>query len=142
MSQVQNGDTVQVHYTGKLQDGTVFDSSRDREPLEFKVGEQTVIPGFENAVVGMEVGETKTAQVPADDAYGQRREDMIFSVDNEQIPEDLNPKVGDQLRVQLTNGESALVLVHAINQDGIELDANHPLAGHDLEFDIELVSVE
>jgi peptidylprolyl isomerase len=141
MATATTGDTVKVHYTGKLEDGTVFDTSRDRDPLEFTLGQQQVIPGFENAVTGMNVGEAKTTNIPVDDAYGQRREDLLFGVSPDQFPEDMAPKVGDQLRVQLSNGQAANVVVFEIKDDAVVLDANHPLAGQNLVFDIELVEV-
>ncbi|MFW5691082.1 MAG: FKBP-type peptidyl-prolyl cis-trans isomerase [Chloroflexota bacterium] len=141
MTKATQGSTVTVHYTGKLTDGTVFDTSMDREPLQFTIGAKQVIPGFESAVDGMQPGESKTVQIPADEAYGEHREDMILEVGQDQIPDDLDPKVGDQLRVTLSNGQTALVAVHAVGPESISLDANHPLAGKDLVFDIELVDV-
>ena len=141
MTQAQQGDSVKVHYTGKLNDGTVFDSSSQREPLEFTLGEGQVIPGFENAVLGMESGETKTVTIPADQAYGQRRPDLLIEVDREQFPPHIEPELGQQLQVQQSNGQMLVVVVSEVNTDSVTLDANHPLAGHDLTFDIQLVGV-
>jgi peptidylprolyl isomerase len=128
MTQATNGMTVKVHYTGKLDDGTVFDSSQGRDPLEFTLGEQQVIPGFEEAVNGMTIGDTVTKRIEVADAYGERRDDMLFGVSHDQFPDDIQPNVGDQLRVQLANGQAANVIVHEVKPDGVVLDANHPLA--------------
>ncbi|NLX11780.1 MAG: peptidylprolyl isomerase [Chloroflexi bacterium] len=141
MAQAQKGDSVKVHYTGKLNDGTVFDSSSQREPLEFTLGEGQVIPGFENAVLGMESGESKTVTIPADQAYGQRRPDLLIEVEREQFPPHIEPEPGQQLQVQQSNGQMLVVVVSEVNTDSVTLDANHPLAGHDLTFDIQLVGV-
>lgn len=142
MAQAQSGNTVQVHYTGKLSDGTVFDSSRDREPLEFAIGEGQIIPGFEQAVIGMEPGESKTAEIPSDQAYGPHREEMVLEVDREQIPEDIEVEAGQQLQVQHPSGQMIPVVVTNVAESKVTLDANHPLAGQDLTFDIELVKVD
>jgi peptidylprolyl isomerase len=138
---VKNGDNVKVHYTGKLKDGSVFDSSRDREPLAFQLGAGQLIPGFEKAVVGMEVGDSTSVEIPPKDAYGDRNPEMIIEVSKQQVPPDLNPQVGQTLQVQQGNGQVANVVVHEVKSESIVLDANHPLAGKDLVFDIELVSV-
>jgi peptidylprolyl isomerase len=141
MTQVKPGDTVKVHYTGKLEDGSVFDSSFDRDPLEFTIGQQTVIPGFEQAVVGMGVGETITARVPSDDAYGPRRPDMMIDVDRTQLPQDMEPEIGQRLEVRQASGQSTTVVIAEVNEDSVTLDANHPLAGQDLIFDIQLLEI-
>lgn len=141
MPQAQTGDTVSVHYTGKLEDGTVFDSSRDREPIEFTIGQQQVIGGFDNAVTGMEPGQQQTVTITSDEAYGERREELIFTVPKEQFPEDVNPEEGQQL--QMTQGEQvAVVTVAEVGDAEVILDANHPLAGQNLTFDIELVEIK
>lgn len=142
MAQATEGDTVSIHYTGRLDDGTVFDTSEERDPLEFTLGDGRVIPGFEEAVSGMEPGETKTATIPADDAYGPRREDLVMKVDREQLPEDMDPDVGQRLGMRTSDGETVEVRVTATDDQAVELDANHPLAGQDLTFDIELVRVD
>ncbi len=141
MTQAKNGDTVKVHYTGKLDNGTVFDTSENREPLEFTVGEGQVIPGFENAVVGLQPGESKTAQIPADEAYGEHHEEMVIQVPRDQFPPDVEPEVGQQLQVRQQNGQSFVVNVTDVSDDTVTLDANHPLAGQNLTFDISLVDI-
>ena len=135
------GDTVQVHYTGKLDDGSVFDSSAGRDPLEFTVGSGQVIPGFEQAVEGMAVGQTKTVTIPAAEAYGERVAEAVLQVPREQLPPDLEPEVGQQLVMQSRDGRQIPIVVVEVTEDSITIDANHPLAGRDLTFEIELVSV-
>lgn len=141
MSSAKDGDTVRIHYTGRLTDGTVFDSSQDREPLEFTLGEGQVIPGFEDAVRGMEEGESKTTEIPSDDAYGPRRDDLELQMPRDRLPEDLDPDVGDRLQMRTQDGQTVEVLVTDVDDAGIRVDANHPLAGRDLEFDIEVVDI-
>lgn len=141
MAQAKEGNTVHVHYTGKLEDGTVFDSSRDRQPLEFTLGEGSVISGFESAVVGMEAGQTKTATIEPEEGYGERRDDMVLQVESDQLPEGLDPEVGQQLQLQLQNGQQVPVVVTDVTNGTVTIDANHPLAGETLQFDIELVNV-
>ena len=141
MSQAKTGDTVHIHYTGRLDDGTVFDTSENREPLSFELGVGTVIPGFEEAVTGMEPGDKKTTTIPADEAYGHRREDMVVTVAKEHLPEGVEPKVGEILQMSSGDDQTFNVVVSEIGEDPIVLDANHPLAGEDLTFDIELVKV-
>lgn len=141
MRQARQGDTVQVHYEGRLDDGTTFDSSRDREPIEFTIGEGEVVPGFEEAVTGMTAGERKTTTIPAENAYGDRVDDLMFSVSRDQVPEGMDVKVGDQLSVGLPSGETVPMQVAGVDEDSLTLDANHPLAGKDLTFDLELVRI-
>lgn len=135
------GDTVQVHYTGKFGDGSVFDSSAGRDPLEFTVGAGQVIPGFEQAVEGMAVGQTKTVTIPSAEAYGERVAEAVLQVPREQLPPDLEPEVGQQLVMQSREGRQIPIVVVEVTEDSITIDANHPLAGRDLTFEIELVSV-
>lgn len=142
MDKVKEKDTVSVHYTGTLEGGEVFDTSKDREPLSFTVGEGQMIPGFEEAVRGMEVNETKNVKIEADDAYGQVREEMIQKIDRGQLPEDLEPQVGQQLASQLPDGQQIIVRVVDVADDNITIDANHPLAGKDLNFEIKVVSID
>lgn len=142
MSPAQEGDTVKVHYTGTLEDGSEFDSSRGREPLEFTLGAGQMIPGFEEAVLGMDVGDSKTQDIPVDEAYGPRRDDLVFEVEREQLPDDLEPEVGEILMMQHPSGQQAQVQVKELGDASITLDGNHPLAGKDLTFDIELVEIE
>jgi peptidylprolyl isomerase len=141
MAQAQTGDKVKVHYTGTFDDGTVFDSSDGRDPLEFTVGEGQVIAGFDEAITGMQAGEEQTVRIPVDKAYGPRRDDLNFAVPRSQVPEGMDPKVGDRLQVQRQDGEAAVVTVIAINEDEITLDANHPMAGKDLNFKLNLVEI-
>ena len=141
MTEAKFGDTVRVHYTGKLEDGTVFDSSLDRDPVEFTLGARQVIPGFEQAVVGMSPGESKTVEVPADQAYGPYREELVQEIDRELVPEDLKLEVGQQLALRLSPGRSIRVTVTKLTESKVTLDANHPLAGKDLTFDLQLVEI-
>jgi peptidylprolyl isomerase len=138
----KDGNTVKVHYTGTLGDGTVFDTSVEREPLEFTLGEGKVIPGFEEAVKGMKVGQSKTVTIPVDDAYGPRRDDLILEIERTQLPENLNPEVGQRLHMEQANGRQSIVTVTDVSQKTITLDANHPLAGADLTFELKLVEVK
>ena len=137
----KDGDTVKMHYTGTLEDGTQFDSSAGRDPLEFKIGEQTIIPTLEQAVVDMSVGDTKTVKIAAEDAYGSRHDEAVQTVERSMIPEGVKLTIGGQLQATAPNGQQLLLTVTAIEGDQITLDANHPLAGQDLTFDIELVSI-
>jgi peptidylprolyl isomerase len=141
MTQAKQGDTVKVHYTGKLKDGTIFDSSQGREPLQFTIGAGQVIPGFEEAVTGMAPQESKTANIPADKAYGQRHEEMVMEVPREQVPPDLQPEVGQRLQVGMQSGQPVVVTITEVGETSITLDANPPLAGKDLIFDIQLVEI-
>ena len=141
MTQAKNGDTVKIHYTGRLQDGTVFDTSSDREPLQFNIGSGQVIPGFEEAVTGMTVGEKKTTLIPCDKAYGERNPSMLMVVDRNHVPADINPEVGLRLQVGSPSGELLAVTIIEVNDENITLDANPPLAGEDLTFDLELVEI-
>ncbi len=141
MVQAKEGDTVRVQYTGKLEDGTVFDSSDESSPLEFTIGSGQIIPGFEQAIVGMEPGETKTATIRPEEAYGQRRDDMMLTIDRGQFPEDIEPEPGQHLQVQQPDGRAAIVTVSEVSESAVTLDANHPLAGQPLTFDIRLVDI-
>ncbi|MBA7636740.1 FKBP-type peptidyl-prolyl cis-trans isomerase SlyD [subsurface metagenome] len=135
------GDSVQVHYTGSLDDGSVFDSSYDREPLAFVIGDGTMISGFDAAVRGMEVGETKTFTIPAAEAYGEYREDLVIVLARDELEEDL--EVGEKVQLQnVTTGETISFTVTEISDTEVTLDANPPLVGEDLTFEIELVAIE
>lgn len=140
MAQAQTGDTVRVHYTGKLGDGEVFDSSQGRDPLEFTLGEGKVIAGFDEAVAGMKPGDEKTVVIPAEQAYGPRREEMMGEVPRAQFPPNIEPQVGQQLQMQ-QGGQNFVVTVADVSDEVVRLDANHPLAGKDLTFDLELVDI-
>lgn len=142
MAQAQQNTTVKVHYTGKLDDGTVFDSSREREPLEFRVGEGQIIPGFEQAVVGMSPGEKKTAKIEPEDAYGQPVAERIASMPKDNLPDDLEPEVGMQLQARDNQGQTIPVRITEVDGDSVTIDANHPLAGETLTFEIELLDVQ
>lgn len=141
MANAKEGDTVKVHYKGLLKDGTVFDSSYEREPLEFRIGEHRVIPGFEKAVVGMEPGESKKETIEADSAYGERRDDMVISVGREQVPSNIEPEVGQRLQMSTPDGRQIPVVIAEVEEAHVKLDANHPLAGKDLTFELELVEI-
>jgi len=141
VAQAKEGDEVQVHYTGKLEDGTVFDTSEDGDPLSFTIGENRVIPGFEEAVTGMEPGDSKTTEVEPEQAYGEHREDMVMEMERDQIPDDVDPEVGQQLQLRLENGQTVPVLITALGEESVTIDANHPLAGRKLMFEIELIDV-
>jgi len=137
-----DGDTVRVHYTGTLEDGTTFDTSVGREPLEFTLGAGKMIPGFEKAIYGLKVGKSKTVTIPAEEAYGPHRDDLVIVVEREQLPANLDPKVDQQLQMQQTDGRTATVIVTDVSETTITVDANHPLAGKDLTFEIELVEIK
>lgn len=139
MTQAKRGDNVKVHYTGKLEDDTVFDSSAGGEPLEFAVGSGQVIQGFDEAVIDMKVGESKVVNIPVEKAYGERLDEMVIQAPIEQVPPDLNPELGMRLEMGGANGEILRVVVVEITDTHITLDANPPLAGKDLIFEIELV---
>lgn len=142
MTQVKPGDTVHVHYTGKLEDGTVFDSSENREPLEFTVGEGQIIPGFEQLIVGMNPGESKTGTIPSDMAYGPYYNDMVITVNRSQVPDNVEPKVGQQIQMRNTeDGREVIATITEVAEHSITLDGNHPLAGKDLTFDVRLVEI-
>jgi peptidylprolyl isomerase len=141
MSVATKGNTVKVHYTGKLKDGTIFDSSKDREPLEFVLGDGKMIKGFDVAVEGMKVGDDKSITIPSDEAYGEKREDMMLDVPLDQVPAEIKPEVGMDLSIQNQQGQPTPVKVVHVDESKITLDANHPLAGQDLVFDINLVEV-
>lgn len=141
MQQVKSGDTVRVHYLGRLTDGTTFDSSEGRDPLEFEVGSGMVIAGFDNGVVGMIIGDKKTVHIPVDDAYGQKNPEMIIEFPREQVPEGMPLEKGMRLNLNNSEGQVVPVVITDVLDETILLDANHPLAGEDLVFDIELVEI-
>jgi FKBP-type peptidyl-prolyl cis-trans isomerase 2 len=141
MTQAKDGDMVKVHYTGKLADDTVFDSSLSREPLSFTIGAGEMIPGFEQAVIGMQPGEAKTARVVAGEAYGIYDQDMVLEVSRSQFPANISPQVGQHFQLNRQDGQAMVVTVKDVSQSHVTLDANHPLAGQDLTFDIQLVEI-
>jgi FKBP-type peptidyl-prolyl cis-trans isomerase 2 len=142
MSQVKDENTVKVHYTGKLTEtGQVFDSSLEREPLEFTLGQGMLIQGFEEGIIGMEINEKKTIEIPKDKAYGEKREDLFHKVSKEQLPKEINPEVGMGLISKNPDGSEQQLRVAAVNSDHIIVDANHPLAGQDLTFEVEVLEI-
>lgn len=141
MSQAKSGDTVKIHYTGTLDDGTEFDSSAGREPLEFSLGSGQVIAGFDNAVEGMAVGDSKTVTLPPDEAYGDRHEKLLQEVPKTSLPDDMKPEVGMALQTQSPDGQVMNLVIADISEESITVDANHPLAGQALTFAIELVEI-
>lgn len=140
MPEAKTGDQVAVHYTGKFGDGSVFDSSKGQEPLRFTIGAQEVIPGFEQAVMGMSPGQTKTQTIRADQAYGPHNDEMVVSIDRGEFPSDIDLQVGQRLKLT-QEGQTMLVTITEVKESSVTLDANHPLAGQDLVFEIELVEI-
>ena len=141
MQQAQNGDKVRVHYHGQLRTGETFDTSQGRDPLEFTVGSGQVIRGFDEGVKGMQVGDKKRVEIPVHDAYGEKENERIIEFPRAQFPPNLSPEVGMQLMMSDGQGQQLPVTIAEIKDDSIVLDANHPLAGQDLIFDIELVEI-
>jgi peptidylprolyl isomerase len=141
VAQAKAGDTVRVHYEGQLSDGTIFDSSLEREPIEFILGQDTVIPGFEQAVIGMEVGESKDVSIPPEDGFGDYSEDLIVNIEKTILPPDINPELGMQLEVSSEEETPRVFTIADIAEDLITLDGNHPLAGKEIAFKIELLEI-
>jgi len=141
VEQAESGDAVKVHYTGKLDDGNVFDSSANRDPVQFVIGQNQLIPDFEQAVVGMSPGESKTVKIASDRAFGPHREDLVTEIDSTNIPPELEAQVGQRLNATDPQGQTVVVTVLRATESGLKVDANHPLAGADLTFDIELVDI-
>ena len=141
MTQANTGDTVQIHYSGKLNDGTVFDFSDGKSPLEFKIGENTVIPHLEQSVIGMTIGDKATVEINAENAYGPHQTDAIQTVDRSMIPQEVDLTVGSLLQAITPDDQTLLLTVAAVDDTTVTLDGNHPLAGQDLTFDIELVGI-
>jgi peptidylprolyl isomerase len=141
MSQAKHGDNVKVHYKGTLDDGTIFDTSEGRDPLEFTIGDGNIIPGFEEAVIGMSPGDSKSQPIPSDQAYGPMIPELLAEVERDQIPSHITPEVGQQLQIKQDDGQVTIVTITEVNEKTVSLDANHPLAGKDLTFEITLVEV-
>ncbi len=141
MAGAKTGDTVKIHYTGKLADGSIFDDSLKREPLEFTIGKNSLIAGFENAVIGMIAGDWKTVNIPFEQAYGPHMKEMVVDVDIKQLPQGYKPVIGAQLQVSQDTGEQIVVSITKITETHVTLDANHPLAGKELIFEIKLVEI-
>ncbi len=141
MTTAEKGNTVKIHYTGTLTDGSVFDSSSGHDPLEFEIGSGQVIVGFEEAVIGMSVGESKDVTIPAEKAYGPYQDELVIKAPRDRIPPDLDPQVGQKLQMGGTGGELILVNIIEVTDEHVTLDANPPLAGKDLNFQIELMEI-
>jgi peptidylprolyl isomerase len=141
MAQAKMNDTVTVHYTGSFTDGVVFDSSVDREPFEFTIGQGMVIPGFESGIIGMQEGDSKKINIPAEDAYGPHREDLLTTIERSQIPASIDLQIGMVLQMRSPDGGTANVSIREINQENVILDLNHPMAGKELIFEVNLVKV-
>ncbi len=142
MSQVKENDTVKVHYTGKLSNGQVFDSSLEREPLEITLGQGMLIPGFENGIMSMALNEKKTINIPVAEAYGDVKQELFYDVKKEQLPQDMAPEVGMGLASKDADGKEVQFRIAEVKEDHIIVDANHPLAGQDLTFDLELLEIK
>jgi peptidylprolyl isomerase/FKBP-type peptidyl-prolyl cis-trans isomerase SlpA len=140
--QAKAGDVVAVHYTGRLEDGTVFDTSREGEPIEFEVGSGAVIEGFERGVEGMQVGEQREIRIAPEHAYGERRDELELAIPRAQLPDGFDPEVGQMLALQVAPGQQAIARIADVAGDSVTLDLNHPLAGQTLIFDIELVGIK
>ena len=141
MAQAKAGDKVRVHYEGQLSDGTIFDSSPDREPIEFILGQDTVIPGFEQAVIGMEAGQSKDVSIPPEEGFGEYSEDLVVNIEKTILPPDINPELGMQLEVSSEEETPRVFTIADIAEDSITLDGNHPLAGAEIAFKIELLEI-
>ena len=141
MSQAKSNDKVTVHYTGTLADGSEFDSTREAEALEFTLGDGQLIKGFDDAVTGMKIGEVKTVTIAAVEAYGEPNEEMVFDIERSQFAEDVTPELGQRFQLDTPDGQQIIVTITEIDGDQITLDANHPLAGQDLTFELELMSI-
>ena len=142
MQEAQVGDLVSVHYTGKLTDGEVFDSSRDRDPLKFTLGNKELLGGFEDGVVGMKPGETKSLTLNPEQAFGDRREDLVLELPKNEFPQNITPSVGLHLKMSNASGAGMTVVITDVGDDSVTLDGNHPLAGQSVVFDIELIEIK
>lgn len=141
MAQAKVGDKVRIHYEGSLEDGTVFDSTLEKEPFEFTLGQERIIPGFENAITGMNEGETKTVLISPEDAYGQYREELVAIIEKSQIPPNIDPRIGMMLQARSQEGAITNLTITEITENTVTLDGNHPLAGKSLNFEIELLEI-
>jgi FKBP-type peptidyl-prolyl cis-trans isomerase 2 len=141
MSQAKHGDTVKIHYIGRLEDQTIFDTSEGKEPLQFQIGGNQVIIGFENGIIGMSLDESKTIAIPSEEAYGPYRKEMVIDVPSDQFPPNIQPEIGLQLSLRQDDGQVVMVTVTQLSESTVTLDANHPLAGKNLIFDVQLVEI-
>lgn len=141
MEKAKNGDTVKIHYTGTLENGQVFADSREKQPLEFTLGSGKIIPGIERGIIGMKSGETKTIEIPPEEAYGQRREDLLVEIPKSELPDNIKDAKGQRIQMQKPDGGLIEVTVTEVNENTVSMDANHPLAGQTLYFNLELVEI-
>ncbi|MFQ5602736.1 MAG: peptidylprolyl isomerase [bacterium] len=141
MSKATQGDTVVVHYTGKLEDGSIFDSSIEREPLQFTIGDGQLIPGFEQGIIGMAPGESKSITIPPESAYGEHNAELVWEIDKKELPDGLNAEIGQKLQSVQNDGKKIIMTVMGVSDSSVTLDANHPLAGKELIFDIQLMEI-
>lgn len=141
MSEARNGDRVKVHYTGKLWDGRILGSTENNQPVEFTIGSGQIVPGIEKGIIGMEVGERKTITIPPEDGFGPRREELVVDVNKSELPENMEPAIGQRVRMPHDDGQNIDLVITDVAEDTITLDANHPLAGRMLLFDLELVAI-
>ena len=142
MKKAQVGDLVSVHYTGKLENGEIFDSSKERDPLEFTIGNKEFLTGFEDGVIGMQPGESKSVTLEPENAFGDRREGLLLEFPKKEFPQDITPTVGLQLKISNASGANMPVVITDIGEESVTLDGNHPMAGHTIVFDIELVEIK
>jgi FKBP-type peptidyl-prolyl cis-trans isomerase 2 len=142
MKKAQVGDLVSVHYTGKLASGEVFDSSKDRDPLKFTLGNKELLAGFEDGVVGMQPGESKSVTLEPENAFGGRREDLFLELPKKEFPQHITPSVGLQLKLSNASGEDMTVVITEVGDESVTLDGNHPMAGQTVVFDIELLEIK
>ena len=141
MTQAKTGDTVKVHFEGSLEDGSIFGSTMDEEPFEFTIGQKHMLPGFENAVIGMQKGDTKTITLPPEEAYGLHKKELVHVMNRSGFPKEINLEIGKTLRVRTQDGKYIVVTIKDITEDSIVLDENEPLAGETLTFNIELIDI-
>jgi peptidylprolyl isomerase len=141
MAKAKEGDTVKVYFTGTLEDGTIFGQTHEDEPFEFTIGEKSVLPKFEGAVIGMKEGENKTVLIASEDAYGPRDEKRVFTAEKSEIPDHITPEIGKKIQVQMGSGEMAIITVLDVSEDKVTFDANDPLAGEELTFEIKLLEI-
>jgi peptidylprolyl isomerase len=142
MAKAKDGDTVSIHYTGMLESGEVFESTKERSPIEFTLGNQRVIPGIEKGILGMTVGETKTFEVAPEEGFGERMQEFKTAVKKDDLPEQITPVIGQPLKVEQPGGESFVMFISDMDEDTVTLDANHPLAGQTLTFTVELLTLK
>lgn len=142
MKKINNTNTVQVHYTGKLTNGQIFDSSIEREPLKVTLGQGQLIPGFENALIDMEVNQEKTIEIPCNEAYGEKKQELFHEVNKAQLPAEIKPEVGLPLMSQTPDGQTMHFTISEVKDETVVVDGNHPLAGQDLIFDLKIVAIE